>query len=63
MKKLLFLFLLAGTFCVQAQNAKEWLSLTPIPVKKPTFNKKKNVKDSLCVRILIKIPSYTYRIP
>ncbi len=45
MKKLLFLFLLAGTFCVQAQNAKEWLSLTPIPVKEPAFSQTKNVKD------------------
>ncbi len=45
MKKFLLPFFLAGIFNVQAQDAREWLSLTPISVEKPAFSETKNVKD------------------
>jgi len=45
MKKIFLLFFLTGILQVQAQNAKEWLSLTPVPVEKPVFSQTKNVKD------------------
>jgi hypothetical protein len=44
--KRVFLFLLCFSLTqVQAQEAKEWLSLTPIPVKLPAFSQVKNVKE------------------
>ena len=45
MKNLFLLLLFIGLGTAQAQEAKEWLSLTPIPVKLPAFSDVKNVKD------------------
>lgn len=47
MKKVIFLFLLTGYLSVQAQEIKQWLSLTPIEVKKPVMGEVKNVKDRI----------------
>lgn len=47
MKKLLLPLFLAGIMTVQAQNVKEWLSLTPIPVEIPVLSQVKNVKDKI----------------
>ncbi len=45
MKKLLLPFLLACCIGVQAQEVKQWLSLTPVGVKQPALSEVKNVKD------------------
>ncbi len=45
MKKILLPLFLASAFTLQAQNVKEWLELTPIPVEKPAFSNVKNVRD------------------
>ena len=45
MKTFLLSLLLAGSVSVQAQNIKEWLTLTPIRVEKPAFSETNNVKD------------------
>ena len=45
MKKLLLPFLLAYCIGVQAQEVKQWLSLTPVGVKQPALSEVKNVKD------------------
>lgn len=45
MKKILLPVFLAGVITVQAQDVKEWLSLTPIPLEKPALSNVKNVKD------------------
>lgn len=45
MKKFLLPLFLASLFNVQAQEVKEWLQLTPIPVEQPAFSQMKNVKD------------------
>lgn len=45
MKKILLPVFLAGVITVQAQDVKEWLSLTPIPLEQPALSNVKNVKD------------------
>ena len=45
MKTFLLSLLLASSVSVQAQNIKEWLTLTPIRVEKPAFSETNNVKD------------------
>ena len=45
MKKILLPLFLASAFTLQAQDVKEWLALTPIPVEKPAFSNMKNVRD------------------
>lgn len=45
MKKLLILPFLVGVLISQAQNVKEWLSLTPIRLEKPALSNVKNVRD------------------
>lgn len=35
------------TLSIQAQEVKEWLSLTPIPLEKPALSNTKNVKDQI----------------
>lgn len=49
MKKSLLILplLLAGGVSAQAQEIKEWLSLTPIPVEKPALSEVKNVKNTV----------------
>lgn len=47
MKKILFPVFLAGAITAQAQDIKEWLSLTPIPVETPALSHVKNVKDKV----------------
>lgn len=45
MKQFLFLFMLSAFFSLKAQDVKEWLALSPIPVDKPALSEVKNVKD------------------
>ena len=45
MKQFLFLFMLSAFFSLKAQDVKEWLTLSPIPVDKPALSEVKNVKD------------------
>lgn len=45
MKKIFLPLFLASAFTLQAQDVKEWLALTPIPVEKPAFSNMKNVRD------------------
>ena len=45
MKRIFLPIFLAGALTLRAQDVKEWLSLTPIPVEKPVFSDVKNVKD------------------
>ncbi len=45
MKKILLPLFLAGALITQAQEAKQWLSLTPIQVEEPAFSDVKNVKE------------------
>ena len=40
-------FFIAGALTVNAQDVKEWLSLTPIPLEKPVLSEVKNVKDKV----------------
>ncbi len=47
MKKKLLACFLAIALGTQAQEVKEWLSLTPIPVEKPALSNFKNVKGQL----------------
>lgn len=47
MKHLFLSLFAAGTLTAQAQDVKEWLSLTPIPVEKPALSDVKNVKDKV----------------
>lgn len=54
MKKTFLLpLVLAGFLSVQAQEVKEWLSLTPIPVEKPAFSNVKNVKEQVFTETMI----------
>lgn len=47
MKQFLFLFMLSAFFSLKAQDVKEWLTLSPIPVDKPALSEVKNVKDQM----------------
>ena len=44
MKKKLLACFMAIALGTQAQEVKEWLSLTPIPIEKPALSNFKNVK-------------------
>ena len=45
---LLSLFI-AGSLTANAQDIKEWLSLTPIKMEKPALSHVKNVKDHILI--------------
>lgn len=47
MKKILLAIFLAETLTLNAQDIKEWLSLTPITLEKPALSQVKNVKDKV----------------
>ncbi|MEG1737662.1 MAG: prolyl oligopeptidase family serine peptidase [Odoribacter sp.] len=47
MKRLLLSLFVTGAFTANAQDIKEWLSLTPVKIEMPALSEVKNVKDKI----------------